>query len=268
MLKLKKMLGKGSFSVVWEGINLDGRKVAIKVEKKDIKKPILEREFKIHSHLYKKDIDKKYIVPVYEFYSDENRNYMIMEKMYITLGKVLKKIDIKFDDYSLRNIAIKLIETLQFIHKNGFCHCDIKPDNIVMTEDYQNVYLIDYGLAKNYKRKNIHIDYNDNINPFGTLKYMSVHTNNRKGISRRDDLISLGYVLIYLQKTYLPWQDESKKNNIELVAKMKLEVDVDKLCDECVDEIKDYIRYCYDLKYNDEPDYEMLKSLFKKNLLL
>ena len=260
MIKLKRVLGKGSFSVVYDG-EYNGKVCAIKVENRG-ENNNLDREYKIQRYLLKKDLDKNYVVPIYDYYFDDKRNYLIMKRMYMSLGDVLRRTDIKFDDYSVRNIALKIIETLRFIHNYGICHCDIKPDNIMMSEDYLDIFLIDYGLSRNYKRKKEHVPINEDINPFGTLKYMSVHTNNRISISRRDDLISLGYVLIYLQKKELPWQDINAENKVVEIGKIKKEINLDDLCRNCVNGLKEYMEYCYKLEYDENPDYNKLLSIF------
>jgi len=266
MLKIKKKLGEGSFSKVYEIESMTGKKYAVKMEDKNFHS-YLEEEANIHLYLYNKDLEKKYILPVYNFYKDEKYNYLLMEKLSYSLGDVIKKIGVKFDNYSLRNIAVSLIENLKFIHENGICHCDIKPENIMMTDDYQKIYLIDYGLSRYFMRDGKHIPFKINVNNGGTLRYMSVHVNNKVQMSRRDDLISLGYVLVYLQKNHLPWQEIDSKDRFKKVADMKSNCNFEDLCQGCVPELKKYLDYCYKLEFDEKPDYEFLLKLFKENAI-
>lgn len=259
MLEYKKKIGEGSFSRVYEAEDVKGKKYAVKIEKKT-NSHLLENEAKIHFYLFKKDVGKKYVVPIYDFYSDKTHSYMIMEKLFISLADILKVDTI--DDFSIRNIAIKLIQNLKFMHKHGVCHCDIKPDNIMMTEDYANTYLIDYGLSRYYIIGGKHIKYSNNVNNGGTLRFMSFHTNDDEEISRRDDLISLGYVLVYLQKKNLPWQDILIKQRVKKVAHLKKTADLEELCKGCVPELLDYLKYCYKLDFDEKPDYYYLMNLF------
>lgn len=258
----KKCIGEGSFCKVYEAIDSRGRVYAVKVESRVNNNNYLESESQIHFSLYKADVEQKYVVPVYDFISDEKYNFLIMKRLFMSLGDVQKKLNENFDEYSIRNIAKRLIEILKFTHKNNICHCDIKPENIMISQDFQNIYLIDYGLSKYFIKNGKHIPFKTDINNGGTLRYMSVHTNHKIEISRRDDLISLGYVLVYLQKGSLPWQIIPMKNRFTKVAEMKLEIKFEELCKDCVPELIPYLEYCYKLGFEDEPDYDYLINLF------
>jgi len=264
-INFNKMLGQGGFCRVFEGEKED-KKYAVKIYLKS-EKYIFERESIIHSYLQKKDVDKKYVVPIYDYYSSDDFCYLIMEKMHLSLGDILKKINITFDEYSIRNIAKSIILSLRFIHKYGICHCDVKPENIIVSKDYQKIFLIDYGLSRFYRKNGKHIELKTDIMPSGTIKYMSVHTNLKVEISRRDDLISLGYMLVYLQKKKLPWEEIDRKDRIRRIGEMKLEIDFQQLCENCIPELITYFEYCYNLGFEEKPDYQYLYNLFDKNNL-
>ena len=109
--------------------------------------------------------------------------------------------------FSLKTVLMlidQMISRIEYIHSKHFLHRDIKPDNFLIggsetTKD--NVYIIDFGLAKCYKNsEGEHIPYKDGKNLTGTARYASIATH--KGIeqSRRDDLETIGHVILYLLK--------------------------------------------------------------------
>jgi len=261
-INYKKKLGEGSFSKVYEGEDKNGKKYAVKIEEKG-KNDLLKKEAMTHYFLSTKDKDNEHIIPIHYFSEDDEKSFLVTERMYLSLGNIIKKIDSPFDILSINNIANKLIKSLQFIHKNGVCHGDIKPDNIIISRDYLKIYLIDFGLSSYYIKNGKHISFRNELNPSGTLRYLSVNVNNNEMISRRDDLISLGYVFVYLQKLFLPWQNIGEKNKFEKVGEMKRKVDLEKLCEGCVSGLYPYLKYCYKLGFKENPDYEYLLKLFE-----
>jgi len=107
-------------------------------------------------------------------------------------------------------LGIQMVERLRYVQEKCHLHRDIKPDNFVMgaAKDENKVFVIDFGLAKKYKSqtKNTHIPFKTGKNMTGTARYCSIGTHEGYEQSRRDDLESIGYVLMYFLKGVLPWQ--------------------------------------------------------------
>lgn len=94
------------------------------------------------------------------------------------------------------------------MHHRHFLHRDIKPDNFLIgsAKRANKVFIIDFGLAKRYlQRDGTHIPYRDSKNLTGTARYASINTHLGIEQGRRDDLESLGYVLMYFLRGSLPW---------------------------------------------------------------
>ncbi len=153
-----------------------------------------------------------------------------LEQMFILCGKKL----------SLKTTCIigtQMLERIKFIHENYHIHRDIKPDNFVMgvNEDENKVFLIDFGLSKKYKSqsKGTHIPFKSNKNMTGTARYCSISTHRGFEQSRRDDLESIGYVLLYFLRGSLPWQGLKFKKEDDQYAKIcekKQTVILEELC--------------------------------------
>ena len=130
--------------------------------------------------------------------------------------------------------------------------------------------MIDFGLAKKYRDKRVrHIRFRqkENHEITGTTRYASVNAHRGMEPSRRDDLESIGYVLLYFLKGALPWQGLQASNDQErykLITEKKLSVSLERLCRELPNEFKDYLSYCRGLKFEEEPNYEYLRGLFRQ----
>ena len=110
------------------------------------------------------------------------------------------------------------------MHSNRFIHRDLKPDNLAVGLGSRSniIYLFDFGLAKQYKNPKTrkHIPYRDNKELTGTVRYASLNTHLGIEQSRRDDLESLGFVLVYFHHGFLPWQGLQAKTQKEKYQKI------------------------------------------------
>lgn len=156
------------------------------------------------------------------------------------------------------------------MHSRHFLHRDIKPDNFLIGigKKQHYVYIIDFGLAKRYRepRTGEHIPYKDGKNLTGTARYASVNTHLGIEQSRRDDFESLGFVLMYFMRGSLPWQGlpaKTKKEKYEKIRDKKLATTIKSLCKGQSDEFAQYMDYVRNLKFEDRPDAQLLRKLFK-----
>ena len=130
------------------------------------------------------------------------------------------------------------------------------------------VYVIDFGLAKRFRdpKTGEHIPYRDGKNLTGTARYASVNTHLGIEQSRRDDLESLGLVLIYFNKGQLPWQGlpaRTKKEKYEKIRDKKLSTSIEALTKGMPEEFNIYLNYCRSMKFEEKPDIAYLRKLFK-----
>lgn len=177
----------------------------------------------------------------------------------------------KFTIGTVCMLAIQILNRIEYMHKHHYLHRDIKPENFLIGcgEKSNIIYLIDFGLSKKYKdpKTHQHIPYRENRCLTGTARYVSINTHLGIEQSRRDDLESIGYVLVFFLKGSLPWQ--GLKNNQDKYAKImekKLQIPTEILCFGLPDEITYYLNYCKSLRFEDRPDYDYLRGLFVKLL--
>ena len=266
-------LGGGSFGQIYKGINIKTKEeVAIKIESKNIETPQLIHESKILKSLK----DNEGFPKVYLVTPLDDVLIMVMELLGDNLQKLLQNsIHKKFSLKTTLMLGIQILKRIKSLHENNFIHRDIKPENFTIgLKKFKNIiYMIDYGLTRKYcdSHKN-HIPYKEGKHLTGTALYASIYTH--KGIeqSRRDDLESLGYMMIYFCKGELPWMNVKGKNKdikYKKIMEKKIEMKPDILCQGLPDEFKQYFKYVRELQFTEEPNYEFLLGLFnnamKKN---
>ncbi|KAL0316919.1 UNVERIFIED_CONTAM: Casein kinase-like protein HD16 [Sesamum radiatum] len=167
-------------------------------------------------------------------------------------------------------IAVEAISILEKLHMKGFVHGDVKPENFLLgqpgTADEKKLYLIDLGLASRWKNASSgqHVDYDQRPDIFrGTIRYASVHAHLGRTGSRRDDLESLAYTLIFLIKGRLPWQGYQGDNKSFLVCKKKMSTSPELMCCFCPAPFKQFLEAVTNMKFDEEPNYSKLISLFE-----
>lgn len=132
----------------------------------------------------------------------------------------------------------------------------------------QLIYIIDFGLAKRFRdiKTGTHIPYRTGKSLTGTARYASLNTHLGLEQSRRDDLESLGFVLIYFLKGSLPWQGlkaKGKTQKYEAIKEKKAGITMSTLCEGTPEEFKSYLIACRELHFDETPNYSHLRGLFK-----
>ncbi|KYM87089.1 Casein kinase I isoform epsilon [Atta colombica] len=265
--RLGRKIGSGSFGDIYLGTNIStGEEVAIKLECIKTRHPQLHIESKFY-----KMMQGGVGIPTIKWCGSEgDYNVMVMELLGPSLEDLFNFCSRRFSLKTVLLLADQLISRTDYIHSRNFIHRDIKPDNFLMGLGKKGnlVYIIDFGLAKKYRdgRTHKHIPYRENKNLTGTARYASINTHLGIEQSRRDDLESLGYVLMYFNRGSLPWQGlkaATKRQKYERISEKKMSTPVEELCKGYPVEFASYLRYCRDLRFEERPDYSHLRQLFR-----
>ena len=270
---ITKLLATSEFAWVYEGKNVNKNiPVAIKIEKKD-KYNLLESEAYILMGI------KGFGIPqIISFGKCGPFKILIEELLGKDLLNIWKSVPFKKDPWGHNNtfikdiclLAIQGIERLKYIHEKNVIHRDIKPKNFLIGRNNPNdIYLIDFGFSKKYRssRTGKHIKFSKTNMLYGSLNFSSLNSIKGYEYSRRDDLESFGYMLIYLAKGgCLPWKIceilGDKNENIKNIIKIKLRTTNENLCKGLPNEFIQYIKYVKKLDFEQEPNYQYLTGLF------
>jgi casein kinase 1 len=271
--KIVKQLGKGSFGTVYEAINtITGRRCALKVENHAtmLDQSQLKNEYRVYKELK----NSKGIADVYYFGIYNKNYYIVLRKLGLSTQEIFLERGKNFSIKTVCMIGKRMIDILEGIHSKKRIYRDIKPDNILIgDEDPWCIYLVDFGMSKLYidERTGRHIPLLNNKKLTGTARYASVNTHIGLEQSRRDDLESLGYVLIYFARGTLPWMGINASTGKEkycLIGEKKRKTSAQVLCKGMVGEkyFVEYINYVRGLKFEETPDYARLRSMLDKVL--
>ena len=265
-----KKIGRGSFGKIYHVVRLkDNAAFAMKVEKIDAVQKTLEREA-----YYLFTLQGGFGIPkLITFGRTKSYNILIETLLNKSLFDLFINKNNKFRLTDCCFIGIQILEILEWIHSKDIIYRDVKPENFLIgIKDPNAIYVVDFGLCKKYRSSKTgkHLLPKLTGKFSGTLIYASSNVLKGKESSRRDDLISLGYMLIYLLKRDIPWNSSFKDLNKEKYYNLIYLKDTNsngELFKGLPDELIEYIKYSRSLKFEQDPDYTYLRSLFKKILL-
>ena len=266
--KVKKKLGEGAFGDVYLGSSIENNElVAIKVEPRKIAKPLLETEaFFLYS------LRGLGIPEVLSFGRLRNYNVLVEPLLDKSLFDIFTERRKRLPKEDICLIAMQIIDRIQWVHSKNIVHRDIKPDNFLIGRKDPNViYLIDFGLSKKYKSSTTgkHIRFGFTGKLTGTVRFASANALRGGEQSRRDDLESIGYMIIYFMRGKLPWQNVTGAKKMERylkIYKMKKNVTPEDLCKSLPKQMTEFMRYIKQLEFEQEPDYSFLRNLFNSIL--
>ena len=268
--ELINKIGSGSFGEVYIARHKSDNKLyAAKIEEKKDKNR-LKSEYNIYNKI-NKDNRINGIPKVHNFIQTDDYNILMMELLGPSLENKFEDNQKKISLQCLFKLAFDMINLIEKFHRRGFIHRDIKPNNFLFnySKPYNKLYIMDFGLSKPYIINGDHIDIKFDRSLIGTARYCSLNIHWGIEPSRRDDLESICYILIYLFKGGLPWQGlkkDKKKTQVEKIGDKKLTVSTDNLCKDMPDSFRLFLDYSRSLKFEQKPDYKYIIELFNKDI--
>jgi len=302
---IKNIIGKGKFGTIYLGeTKTNGDLVAIKTETATQQYRSIKHEVKMMNYLFRNKFEK--IPMIYWYGNYKNLVCLVMTYYECSLDSYIKtnhgdtsinlcsglrpserhkalkvetplgsptRIEVK------NHIMLQCMDIFQYIHKHFVLHRDIKPHNFMIQEN--EIFLIDFGLSTFYIDENGEHKPNDFQNTIvGSPKYVSYYNHSGYTISRRDELISLGYMYMSFFGI-LPWQninipdDTTDKSMIDILHPVNIERKKYKSLENLFINVKEpeypsnicltvtnYMKYCYSLDYDEEPNYYAIKQIF------
>ncbi|KAJ9697815.1 hypothetical protein PVL29_007105 [Vitis rotundifolia] len=276
--KIERKLGKGGFGQVFVGRRVTGgnertsgagaTEVALKFEHRNSKgcnygPPY---EWQVYNTL-----GGSHGVPRVHYKGKQGDYYvMVMDMLGPSLWDVWNSSGQAMSSEMVACIAVESLSILEKMHSRGYVHGDVKPENFLLgqpsTPQEKKLFLVDLGLATKWRdsANGQHVEYDQRPDMFrGTVRYASVHAHLGRTASRRDDLESLAYTLIFLHRGRLPWQGYQGDNKSFLVCKKKMATSPEMLCCFCPTPLKQFLEIVVNMKFDEEPNYSKLISLFE-----
>ena len=265
-----RRIGAGSFGSIFEAQDINtGKIIALKLERPNSQSPQLHQEYQ----LYKLLDAPPGISKVYDYWIEDRFRGMAMDRLGYSLGHLFHKCGKILSLKTVAMIAIQMMSRIEYLHQRSFIHRDIKPDNFVfgVGSNSNLLYIIDFGLAQKYRdlKTFVHRNYSEDNGLAGTTRYVSINVHLGVQQNCRDDLESIGYVLIQLVKGKLPWQnvEEGEGDKYDAIKQCKMDTPLEVLCEDLPPEFLYYMSTVRGLRYDEKPPYHYLRNLFIKILV-
>ncbi|KAJ7986165.1 hypothetical protein DPEC_G00347950 [Dallia pectoralis] len=195
--------------------------------------------------------------------------FLIFPNMGQTLQSFMDEGDVLLSEKAVLQLGCRILDVLEFIHKNEYVHADIHAENIYISRAQQTqVYLAGYGHAFRYCPGGRHVEYREGSRASheGAMEFISMESHKGAGPSRRSDLQALGYCLLRWHTGTLPWSSLTHTPARVSAEKDRFMKDIPGLMSHCFGQkkvsgaLQSYLSQVMALQYSDQPDYKALRA--------
>jgi serine/threonine protein kinase len=268
--QIGQLIGHGSFGKTYRASHvLTHRQVAVKFEPQDSRNPQLLHESRVYRYLS----GAHGFCSLYWFGRHNDGSVMVLDLLSKSLSTQFAQCGHVFSLKTVLMIADEVLSRIEFLHRKGIVHRDIQPGNLLLGRGSKSnvIHLIDFGLSARFRDEHgNHRPFRENQAVVGTARFISINAHLGIEQSRRDDMESIAYLLVYFMKRKLPWQGlaaETPGEKYNQIATMKMRISTEELCRGLPKEFGAFVDQVRSLRFDDEPDYSFYRRIFR-NLLI
>lgn len=205
----------------------------------------------------------------------EAYRFLVFPSMGQTLQTVMDEVNGTLSEKAVLQLALRLLDALEFIHEKEYVHADIHAGNIYINTDiHTEVFLSGFGHAFRFCPGGKHVEYKQGSRTAhqGNINFISVDSHKGAGPSRRSDLQSLGYCMLYWMTGSLPWSQLSQTSSAIAAEKERYISDIPGLLSchykqkKASGALQEYLSNVMKLQYTEKPDYTLLKAGLHESL--
>ena len=208
--RLARFIRSGNATQIWEAIKDDGSgRFVLKILRSQNWGNKKETAFLKHEYEVAQKIDHPTVIRAFDFQVDGKIGYLVLELFAdLNMKQFMRE---RGRDKLLANfpkIVEQCVMSLHQLHQHGWVHCDVKPDNFLLSDDFE-VKLIDFTIAQRITRGKLSAMFRRKGQIQGTRSYMSPEQIRGEPLDGRTDIYSLACVLYEFLAGKVPYTGTS-----------------------------------------------------------